>query len=35
LRILGEFQPTGNVDDDMPKIRAYYAGITGLRPENT
>jgi len=27
-------QPTGDVKADMDKIRGYYAGMRGLRPEN-
>lgn len=25
------FQPTGDIDTDLPRIRAFYAGITGKR----
>ena len=29
------FYPTGNIDDDMPKLRAYYQGVVGKKPEYT
>lgn len=28
------FTPTGSFEDDMPKIRAFYDGIKGAKPEN-
>ncbi|MDP1931001.1 MAG: 1-acyl-sn-glycerol-3-phosphate acyltransferase [Gammaproteobacteria bacterium] len=28
------FHPTGNIEVDMPAIRAFYAGKTGINPEN-
>ncbi len=28
------FHPTGNLEVDMPVIRAFYAGKTGINPEN-
>lgn len=30
----GIFKPTGNIDLDMPQIRAFYAGVTGRNPQN-
>lgn len=29
------FYPTGNLEVDMPAIRAFYADIVGINPENT
>ncbi len=29
------FYPTGNLEEDMPAIRAFYADIVGINPENT
>lgn len=29
------FEPTGDFDADLPKIRAFYAGITGKNPDLT
>lgn len=29
------FYPSGNVDADLPKIRAYYADKVGINPDNT
>lgn len=31
--ILGTFNPSGDIEADMPKIRARYAGITGKNPQ--
>ncbi len=28
------FYPTGNLEEDMPKIRAFYADKVGINPEN-
>lgn len=28
------FEPTGNIEEDMPKIRAFYATKQGIHPEN-
>lgn len=28
------FQPSGNLEEDMPKIRAFYADKIGINPEN-
>ncbi|MFZ5722209.1 MAG: lysophospholipid acyltransferase family protein [Pseudomonadota bacterium] len=30
----GIFNPTGNIELDMPQIRAFYAGISGRNPQN-
>jgi len=35
LRIIGEFKPTGDLDQDMIAIRKHYQGFKGLNPENT
>ncbi|OGT74820.1 MAG: glycerol acyltransferase [Gammaproteobacteria bacterium RIFCSPLOWO2_02_FULL_57_10] len=29
------FHPTGNIEEDMPAIRAFYADKTGINPDNT
>ncbi len=29
------FMPTGNIEEDMKTIRAFYAGVTGKYPENS
>ncbi len=29
------FYPTGNIEDDTPKLRAYYKGVVGKKPEYT
>jgi hypothetical protein len=29
------FMPTGNLDEDMLKIREFYADKIGILPENT
>lgn len=34
LRMLGEFQPTGDVDADIARIQDHYRTMQGLRPEN-
>lgn len=35
LRLLGRFEPTGDIDGDLRAIRAQYRGLQGLRPENS
>ena len=34
ITITDTFTPTGNIDDDMAAIKAYYRGAQGIRPEN-
>lgn len=35
LRLIGEFKPTGDLEQDIMDIRKHYEGLKGLRPENT
>ena len=33
--VIGEpFTPTGDVEGDIQKLRAFFANVTGKRPEN-
>jgi 1-acyl-sn-glycerol-3-phosphate acyltransferase len=34
LLMLGQFHPSGDVDEDMVKIREHYRPFKGIRPEN-
>lgn len=34
IRFLPLFYPTGNIDEDLPKIYAYYQGVTGKVVKN-
>ena len=34
IGVIGLFYPTGNVEEDIYKIRTYYRGIQGRHPEN-
>ena len=33
-RFLGLFHPTGDYESDIPKIKSYYHGLRGKKPEN-
>lgn len=33
IKCTESFVPTGNIDEDLPKIKAYYAGVIGKYPE--
>lgn len=33
IKCTESFVPTGNIDEDLPKIKAYYAGVKGKYPE--
>jgi 1-acyl-sn-glycerol-3-phosphate acyltransferase len=35
LRVIGEFKPTGDLDQDMMAIRKQYQEFKGINPENT
>ena len=35
VKIGAPFYPTGNIDDDLPKLEAFYVGVVGKVPEYT
>lgn len=34
IRFMKPFYPTGNLDDDLPKLYAYYQGVVPKHPKN-
>ncbi len=35
LKVIGSFRPSGDIDQDLPRIQAHYKDMLGLIPENT